>query len=223
MATLRVRKDSNYSCINNQPLRDVTLSWAARGLLAYLLSMPDNWQVNTDQLIEQSPAGRDHVLSLLRELEAIGYFVRRRKKNPEGKWEWERTIHETPQKTNEQPQAVFPPMEKPVIKEVLTNQVLNPTKTPLPPQPEPSIPYQSDEFKSALAAFEQHRKEIRHPFTPLAREALYKKLRRFGERMAIEQIYESIENGWQGVFEPKSNGFMSQAEMNRGGRGKLVI
>lgn len=92
---------------------------------------------------------------------------------------------------------------------------------PAPVLPPPA-PYSSDEFKNTLAAFERHRKEIRHPLTPTAREKLYAKLKRFGEKTAIEQLNLSIENGWQGVFEPRSNGFKSQAEMNRGGNGLVL-
>lgn len=98
---------------------------------------------------------------------------------------------------------------------------LPPVKSP--PKPAPTPPYLSNGFLEAFAAFEQHRREIKHPLTPTARAALFNKLKRFGEDMAIRQLYESIENGWQGVFEPKPNGNHLAVPMNRGGIGKLVI
>ncbi|MGR5875594.1 hypothetical protein ACT7DH_27750 [Bacillus pacificus] len=43
MGIFRVKKDVNYSVIHNTPLRDEKLSWRAKGLLAYMLSLPDDW------------------------------------------------------------------------------------------------------------------------------------------------------------------------------------
>ena len=35
-------KDSNYSVINNTGLKDERLSWKAKGILAYALTLPDD-------------------------------------------------------------------------------------------------------------------------------------------------------------------------------------
>lgn len=53
-------------------LRDARLSFGARGLFAFLWDMPGNWQANAAHLTKQSPAGRDAVVKMLRELEAVG-------------------------------------------------------------------------------------------------------------------------------------------------------
>ena len=43
MATFRVNKDKNYTTINNTGLKDKRLSWKAKGILAYILTLPDDW------------------------------------------------------------------------------------------------------------------------------------------------------------------------------------
>ncbi|MCG7920780.1 MAG: hypothetical protein N0C81_05565 [Candidatus Thiodiazotropha lotti] len=56
------------------------MSWAARGLLAYLLSRPDDWRVLINDLRKRGDLGRDGIYKLLRELRDTGYvrFVRSR-------------------------------------------------------------------------------------------------------------------------------------------------
>ena len=46
-AIVRVARDKAhpYSIVNNTPLRDPRLSWPAKGIIGYLLTMPDDWQV----------------------------------------------------------------------------------------------------------------------------------------------------------------------------------
>ncbi|MEN8220831.1 MAG: helix-turn-helix domain-containing protein [Pseudomonadota bacterium] len=65
-------------------LEDITLSWRARGLLSYLLSRPDNWDIIINNLIKQSPDGRTTIRSSLKELEASGYLRRERVNGEKG-------------------------------------------------------------------------------------------------------------------------------------------
>ena len=63
-----------------------------------------------------------------------------------------------------------------------------------------------------FANFIQHRKEIKKPLTPHARDLIIKKLSDFNSRGldANKALENSIINGWQGVFEPRSNKFNYQ-------------
>ena len=78
-ATMIVRHphETSYTVVHNQTLTDTRLSWKARGLLAYLLSKPDNWTVIVASLVKEAPDGRAAVLTALGELEANGYLIRR--------------------------------------------------------------------------------------------------------------------------------------------------
>jgi|GEM_PF-4596143 len=73
-----------YTIVSNVALEDDRLSWEARGLLAYLLSKPDTWEVYTKQLVQAGPAGRVKIRRILRELEAAGYIRRNQDHRDDG-------------------------------------------------------------------------------------------------------------------------------------------
>lgn len=73
-----VEVQDKYSSISNRVSRDSRLSWGARGILVYLLSLPADWKVTVPHLVKQSSLGRDGVYKLLKELEVCGYLQRLR-------------------------------------------------------------------------------------------------------------------------------------------------
>ena len=95
MSIVRISKDDNYSVIANQPINDSGLSWGARGMLAYLLSKPNDWEVSMVDLERKSPAGAHATRTLVRELEKAGYMVRERQRTEGGKFIWITTVYET--------------------------------------------------------------------------------------------------------------------------------
>ena len=48
MSIIRVSKNKNnpYFLMNNTGINDKNLSFKAKGVLAYLISKPDNWYIN---------------------------------------------------------------------------------------------------------------------------------------------------------------------------------
>lgn len=66
-------KEKNYSQIDNITIDDNKLSWGATGLLIYLLSKPENWEVCLEQLKNVKSNGRDGTRSLLLELRKFNY------------------------------------------------------------------------------------------------------------------------------------------------------
>ncbi|MGW7583100.1 helix-turn-helix domain-containing protein [Kitasatospora sp. NPDC054768] len=67
---------------NGHVVRKHSLSWAARGLLSYLLSLPDGAREDIRTLAAKSVEGRTTVARALRELEAAGHYVRRTLRDP---------------------------------------------------------------------------------------------------------------------------------------------
>lgn len=65
-----------YTTVNNDFLRDTTLSLAARGLLMTMLSLPDGWNMSGKGFAAILPDGRDKVYSTLNVLEEKGYLQR---------------------------------------------------------------------------------------------------------------------------------------------------
>lgn len=86
--TIRVRKGRGVEPIKREALQDVSLSYRARGVLAYLLSLPEGWETNSQRIAEAGKEGRDAIRTVLAELETAGYLARRRRHLGEGKWKW---------------------------------------------------------------------------------------------------------------------------------------
>lgn len=80
---IRARRRHRFLIIDQRAIEDDRLSWAARGLLGYLLSRPDDWRVLVNDLRKRGDLGRDGIYRLLRELRDAGYmrFVNTRDKH----------------------------------------------------------------------------------------------------------------------------------------------
>lgn len=80
-------KSPRYTVIPNQLLEDERITWEAKGILAYLLSKPDTWELNASHLIGFGYAGREKIYRVLKELQEAGYASHSRKSD--GRVEWE--------------------------------------------------------------------------------------------------------------------------------------
>lgn len=60
-------RENPYFLMARKTAQDKALSYDALGLLAYLLSKPDNWQISVEEL-KRTRSGRDHVRRMLQEL-----------------------------------------------------------------------------------------------------------------------------------------------------------
>lgn len=76
-------RPAGWVIIDRRAVDDTRLSWAARGLLAYLLARPDDWHVRPRHLATQA-GSLYQARQLLRELEAAGYAQLQRARQPDG-------------------------------------------------------------------------------------------------------------------------------------------
>ena len=67
-------KDNPYVMINKKGIQDPNLSWAAKGLLAYLLSLPDDWTIYAKELLKHTSSGETNTYTVIRELLRHGYM-----------------------------------------------------------------------------------------------------------------------------------------------------
>jgi hypothetical protein len=88
------RPHINYTIIKNETLRNNSLSFRARGIHAYLLSMPDNWRTSALQMSRQGQEGRDAILKALQELEDAGFVKRTKSQDPRGRWHSEIIVYD---------------------------------------------------------------------------------------------------------------------------------
>jgi hypothetical protein len=119
------RRQTNFTVLPNEALRDVRLSFKARGLLAYILSMPDHWATSSEALARQGPDGRDSVRSGLRELRALGYVVLEKRQQAGGRWITDVIVHESPVDTLGTalpPRPEKPTPENPAVIQELTSK-----------------------------------------------------------------------------------------------------
>ena len=82
---IRSQKIKNYSVMSNIPLRDKRLSLKARGLIAFCLTLPDDWEYNIKGLANVIGVGKDAVASALKELEKTGYLEREQNRDKNGR------------------------------------------------------------------------------------------------------------------------------------------
>ena len=67
-------KDNPYVMINRTPIDNVSLSFKAKGILTYLLSRPDGWEVNLVDLANRSTDGLASVQAGVKELQKAGHL-----------------------------------------------------------------------------------------------------------------------------------------------------
>jgi hypothetical protein len=83
MSIIRVhKKRGRYLVADAEVFEDKTLSFGARGLMAYLLTKPDNWEVRMKHLISASPARKVAIQRMMKELKKAGYMERHQENDP---------------------------------------------------------------------------------------------------------------------------------------------
>lgn len=137
-APIYVHKHSSYdrsTQIPNATVQNERLSWAARGLLAYMLSLPVDWRLNETDLVGRSPMGRDHLRSTLRELEGAGYLHRSRLRDRTGR------VVQSIWRVWDLPQTDLPPTENPSVAkpQSTTDSVSARQQTAFPSTENPSV------------------------------------------------------------------------------------
>ena len=71
--------------IDQRTVENDRLSWAARGLLIYLLSRTDGWTLRVEELSECGDLGRDGIYNLLNDLREAGYVTYEKERDEYGR------------------------------------------------------------------------------------------------------------------------------------------
>jgi len=92
----RQKRTENFTVIPNEFLHSKTLSFKAKGILSYLLSLPADWELHVSQLATIASDGRDSVYNGILELVEAKYIWRRPRSGTEpGGWEY--FVYDAPQ------------------------------------------------------------------------------------------------------------------------------
>lgn len=94
---MRVEKTKNYSVISNEFIRRKDLSWKAKGILTYILTLPDDWVININEIMTHATEGEKAFRSGWKELKDAGYVNRYpvRDKDSNKITHWETVIRES--------------------------------------------------------------------------------------------------------------------------------
>ena len=84
---IRVKEHtSRFTIISNEVIQNDEISARAKGLHAYLISLPDDWKIFKSELVRHFTEGRDALNSAFNELEQSGYIVKNKKRNSDGQF-----------------------------------------------------------------------------------------------------------------------------------------
>lgn len=114
MPVFRVQKTKDFTVMSNHHLKNKDLSLRSKGLLSFMLSLPEDWDYTLKGLATLNKEGVDAIRSAINELEAFGYIERRRLRNDKGQLgDNEYIIHELP--ISPEPKQTEPILENPTL------------------------------------------------------------------------------------------------------------
>lgn len=127
-------RTKGFSIIDNGCIQNESLSWRARGILAYLLSMPDDWKIYKKELEKRAPDGRESLAAGFKELMDAGYIKAERVIDEGGRFAgYDYTVDEEPHTAlpyTVLPETVLPDTVNPHLLSTNTKQSTNSTKDP---------------------------------------------------------------------------------------------
>lgn len=237
---IRTARKQRFTIIDNRILENDGLSFKAKGLLSYLLSRPDDWQVNDAHLSTIGPDGEAAVRSALKELEVAGYLVRVRSQGERGRFEWTSYLYDEPQKKAspqvdsprvenppmESPRDGYPPMENPRVdnRTLINTEVIKTEKQLQPQQPPRSKKANPKERGAVHKCWQQN---IPGTMTPIIAEQLDDLIDDFGADSLIRAITVAVNANIRtmryvkGVLEKEQNG--TQPAGNGGSKKNVTV
>lgn len=92
----RIRKKRNFTILDNHFIQREDLSWKAKGIMAYIFSLPDDWNINLKEVMRHATEGEAAFRSGWKELTELGYVERKPVRDDTNKkiTHWETLIYE---------------------------------------------------------------------------------------------------------------------------------
>lgn len=133
MPIFRVPKNHNFTIMSNYHLKDKELSLKAKGLLSYMLSLPDDWDFSLNGLVAKNKESIRAIRTTIDELKEHNYLTVRKFRNDKGYFEYEYIIYEKPiqdTEKNAHPDIRFVHMDNPHMDTVtqLNTKIINTNK-----------------------------------------------------------------------------------------------
>lgn len=96
MAVFKIEKAKNYTVMSNYHLQDRNLSYKAKGLLSFMLSLPEDWDYSMKGLVAVSKENIKAIRTILNELKEHGYVEINQTRAENGYYKYEYIIREIP-------------------------------------------------------------------------------------------------------------------------------
>lgn len=106
---IRINKTTNYTVMSNRHFKEKEMTLKAKGLLSFMLSLPDDWDYSIAGLVAICKENESAIRSTLDELKRFGYLTVTKKMPNEtktGRIEYEYNIFEEPQKQAVEKQGI---------------------------------------------------------------------------------------------------------------------
>lgn len=116
----KIEKTKNYTVMSNYHLRDKNLSLKAKGLLSFMLSLPEDWDYSLNGLCAVCKEQERAIKSTLKELKEYGYLVIEKVRGDKGYFEYNYLIYEQPielEKNKDNPEVQNPPVDGPLVED----------------------------------------------------------------------------------------------------------
>lgn len=203
---IRVEKNREYVVMNNKFLRNKEMSLKAKGLLALCLSLPDDWDYSINGLVAISKENLTAIRSGLKELEKHGHLKINKKKNEQGRFEYEYVIYETPAIENLYVDNL--PMESLPVENMLQQSI---EKESIKEQSIDELNLYIKEHAyaatwSLLNDYLEIRKEIGAPISMRGLKMLLNRIEKLSNgNVGIQRLMleNAIMNKWKNVYKPK--------------------
>ena len=153
MLVFKIEKNSNYTVMSNYHLRDHNLSYKAKGLLSFMLSLPEDWDYSLAGLCSISKEGRDGIRSILKELQEHHYLEIEKVRGDKGYFEYNYLIYEVPHFLEVENDKIYPDTENPHLD---SPDVEEPTQTNTNIINTKEIIDKDDKTKSSFFIEEEH-------------------------------------------------------------------
>lgn len=92
----KIDKTKNYTVMSNYHLQDRNLSYKAKGLLSFMLSLPEDWDYSLAGLVSVSKENIKAIRTILNELKDNGYLAIEQDRGDKGYYKYNYIIYEQP-------------------------------------------------------------------------------------------------------------------------------
>lgn len=219
MSIRRRANPARFTVINNDVFKDNNLSFQAIGMLCYLLSKPNHWQVNVSHLIKVTDktakkTGRDGVYNILQELVGTGYVIREKQSSGELDYivldEPDTAKAEEASPDPDKPDPHKPDPHKTTLVNTDSKETTESEKNPIIPLVHSKLTIIPENLnRVAWQEWLNYKKEIKSPYkTQRGELTKANELIRLSSGDHDYQAYLvnlAIDNEWKGIYKPKGS------------------